>query len=367
MADKLVMGYWDCKYCGSKGIEGTKRECPHCGRPRGEGVKFYLGSDKRYLTKEESKNKGKGEDWFCEFCETLNSATVSVCESCGAPRETDSKTYSTMKNESRESSGEVETPEEEEAGTGNSFIQDLPNHENNVLGNIALALVLPLLMLCLMSVINLAKPKTATFLINSVNWQTTQDVEEYKTVHESDWHVPKGGRVTQKATELFGYNTVVDHYKTVTKSRQERVLDHYETKYSYHNNGDGTFIEKSHQEPVYRTETKYYTEQEPVYRQDPIYKTKYYYDIDKWVVTDTLVLRGNKGLDQFRFAKVEVTDKKRAGAKGTKYTCSATFTDGKKEGEKQTFILDDEIYKKLAKDAKVKCKYSGGRILEVLE
>ena len=46
MADKLVMMYWDCSSCDSRGIEGTKRECPHCGNPRGKDVKFYNFADK---------------------------------------------------------------------------------------------------------------------------------------------------------------------------------------------------------------------------------------------------------------------------------------------------------------------------------
>ena len=37
---KLVMGYWDCPYCSTKHIEGTKRECPSCGKPRGQEVLY---------------------------------------------------------------------------------------------------------------------------------------------------------------------------------------------------------------------------------------------------------------------------------------------------------------------------------------
>lgn len=55
---KLVMGYWDCPYCSTKHIEGTSRECPSCGKPRGQEVKFYMDGV-RYLSTEESRTKGK--------------------------------------------------------------------------------------------------------------------------------------------------------------------------------------------------------------------------------------------------------------------------------------------------------------------
>ena len=60
------------------------------------------------------------------------------------------------------------------------------------------------------------------------------------------------------------------------------MIDHYNTEYSYSDNGNGTFTEHTKQVPVYKTEYYEETHQEPVYRQDPVYATKYYYDIDKW-------------------------------------------------------------------------------------
>ena len=29
---KIVVGRWDCSYCGTKGIRGSERECPNCGK-----------------------------------------------------------------------------------------------------------------------------------------------------------------------------------------------------------------------------------------------------------------------------------------------------------------------------------------------
>jgi len=29
---RIVMGYWDCEYCGTHKIKGTLHDCPNCGR-----------------------------------------------------------------------------------------------------------------------------------------------------------------------------------------------------------------------------------------------------------------------------------------------------------------------------------------------
>lgn len=54
---KIVVGRWDCSYCGTKGIRGSERECPNCGRPRGEDVKFYVDDPKDYVPEDEAKAK----------------------------------------------------------------------------------------------------------------------------------------------------------------------------------------------------------------------------------------------------------------------------------------------------------------------
>ena len=379
MADKLVMMYWDCSSCDSRGIEGTKRECPHCGNPRGKDVKFYMKSGKvRYLNEEESKTKGKGEDWLCSYCETLNSALSDNCQSCGHPRDEDSQSYSTI--EQRRSKEEEEgyrlAQEFIDKDKGNTDIGSFgrsPNYNNqrpnNSLTRFLPMLILPLLLvMCIILGIKACSPKTSTFQVNEVTWETYQKVEVYKTFHESDWTVPAGGRVTSTRSEIYDYEKVLDHYEDVQKSRQVKVFDHNETKKEYIDNGDGTATEKTYEVPVYRYDTEYYTEKEPVYRKEPIYKTKYYYDIDRWTVDDVLKLKGTKGIDEIKYAEVKETDKKRMGSRGIGYSCVMTFLDDdKKKNEKKTFSISEEIYNKLEKDKKVMCKYWGDTIQEVLE
>ena len=52
-------------------------------------------------------------------------------------------------------------------------------------------------------------------------------------------------------------DAVVDHYEMQEVERSRQVLDHYETYYTYEDDGNGQMIEVPHERPVYRTE--YYT------------------------------------------------------------------------------------------------------------
>jgi hypothetical protein len=114
------------------------------------------------------------------------------------------------------------------------------------------------------------------------SWESTNNIEQEKTVRESDWSIPPDGRVLYTQEEVHHYDSVFSHYETVTVTKSQRVLDHYEVSHYYTDNGNGTFTEHQMSTPVYRTE--YYTEdeQQPVYDQVPVYKTKYYYEIDQW-------------------------------------------------------------------------------------
>ena len=87
---------WDCPYCDKKEIRGDTAVCPACGRPRGQ-VKFYMKgqaqnqerraddvADIEYVDEEKAKYVNRNPDWYCSFCETLNSDNAETCRSCGA-------------------------------------------------------------------------------------------------------------------------------------------------------------------------------------------------------------------------------------------------------------------------------------------
>jgi hypothetical protein len=111
------------------------------------------------------------------------------------------------------------------------------------------------------------------------------------------------------------------------------VQDGYDTKYK--DLGNGQFEEI--QVPRYRTEYEEETYEEPVYRSVPVYKTKYYYDIDKWIKVTTADTCGkdhepywkDTGLEK-NVADPAYGDRREGEHKGTYY---AIFKD--KKGNKQ--------------------------------
>jgi hypothetical protein len=81
-------GRWDCPSCGSTAIYGRHVDCPGCGKPRPQGVRFYLTDNAPVVTDPERLREAlAGADWICEHCEASNRATLSHCGGCGAGRD----------------------------------------------------------------------------------------------------------------------------------------------------------------------------------------------------------------------------------------------------------------------------------------
>ena len=237
---KLVMGYWDCPICGNKEIRGDVTNCPSCGRARGD-VKFYVKgyTEGQSLRKEElqqfeeldekkAEEMGDNPDWYCSFCNSLNSDKADVCSNCGATRADSEANYfdRLKKKQEQEAAEQAARPQ---------VAEKAPKRSRS-----------------LFTVLLFFRPETGT------------------------------------RREIHHYDSVLDHYETVEVQRSRSVYDHDE--YTMVDNGNGTFREVSH--PVYRTEYYTDTEERPVYRQEPRYATKYYYDIWRWTPSRDVVASG---------------------------------------------------------------------------
>ncbi|MBD8925671.1 MAG: hypothetical protein EGR89_06750 [[Eubacterium] rectale] len=300
MADKVVKGYWDCPYCSSREIDGLVDFCPNCGVHKPKDVKYYLKGnvttnttyskskvqdsdvlsekelEKAGISKEECD--GKYKEWVCDFCGSLNNWADNVCSSCGSQKDESDTLYG----------GEKKSGEEpaEQQHTANSQDKEQLSVWDKIksffVKNRKVAAIVTVI-IAVLSVMFFPYKKVVT--VKSFAWERNISLEEYRTVQESDWNVPEGGRVYDEKTEIKSYVSVVDHYETVWETKTREVFDHNETSTTYSDNGNGTFTEHTTTTPVYRTETYQESHEEPVYRQDPVYATKYYYDIDKWVDT----------------------------------------------------------------------------------
>ena len=173
--------------------------------------------------------------------------------------------------------------------------------------------------------------KTAGDLnVTALNWVRSINIEENRMFSESGWELPDGAKQTDAKKELHHYDQVLDHYEDVQVRRSRQVVDHYETYYTYSDNGNGTYSEIPHERPVYTTE--YYTEtvKQPVYRSVPRYATKYYYDIWRWTPSRDVTASG----DDHNAAWPEYTlaENEREGQRTETYRFTVEHTEKKKEG-----------------------------------
>ena len=304
-----VWFYWDCPYCGSM-IQGKHRECPNCAAPIPNDVKYLPPDDPRVIR---ALKEGKvildtgaeihmdengirsevvkaseeriGENWLCESCGSQNPATVQNCIGCGAPKGT--KTYF---NQTDQWKKEQSTPHIQPVSQP---LPQMPKLRFSFFNFKLLKLLLAAVILIPL-LIWLFKPVDRKAEVVGFRWERSIAVEKYTLCHENGWSAPSGARVTRTNQEIHHYDQVVDHYETRTRQVAEQVLDGYDTSYRDLGNGQGEVV----QTPRYRTEYRTETYEEPVYRQELVYRTKYYYDIDKWV-HDTDLRTGGDGHEPY--------------------------------------------------------------------
>ena len=183
-----VMGYWDCPMCQTKKILGTERNCPNCGMPRGEDVKFYMDGPEVKLTEEQQKKKGKGADWMCEYCGGYNSALDTVCVSCGAERS--GKDYFEIRKAKEKKQAEKQAEKDQEKKELDDAIRNKKKAEVKKKRKKKLLIGLFIFLLITAGLMFLGRSKEYQVTLADKYWQSSVDVEKYAEVYESDWTLP---------------------------------------------------------------------------------------------------------------------------------------------------------------------------------
>lgn len=297
---RILEGFWDCKYCGTKRIGGSLRQCPNCGKARGDDTTFYLDTTKnRYVPEEQAAKINKNPDWICNYCGQLNSDDDDSCVFCGAPRTTENLNYF----ENKEKQKETEKPKNENytpaySSTTRDYsseplsFSDYSSEFKSTFSCISsffaetwkTMLIVLLIAVSIFSIFWFLRPKEYDITVNELSWERCINVERYQTVDESDWYLPSDGRLLYTREEYSHSEQVLDHYETKTRQVAKEYISGYETYVSgYRDLGNGYFEEITDQRPIYETYYETETYQEPVFRSESVYRTKYYYEIDKWL------------------------------------------------------------------------------------
>ena len=291
---RMVMGYWDCPFCGNQGIAGNVMNCPACGRARGD-VKFYMKGvgenetreanetgDIEYLNEQQAQEIGKNPDWYCSFCNSLNKDNAAFCSNCGASRADSESNYfdQLKKRQEKEAAEKAAQPQPR-------IQQQKPSRKP-----LLILLVLVLAVVGFFTYMN-GNATKGNLQVTDIAWSRSIPVEQYQEFREEGWSIPQGGTELSSGQKIHHYDQVLSHYENVDVQRSRQVLDHYETYYTYSDNGNGSFSEVEHQRPVYKTE--YYTEtvSQPVYVSVPRYSTWYIYSIWRWTQVRTETASGS--------------------------------------------------------------------------
>lgn len=310
---RIIEGFWNCKYCGTEKIRGGIRECPNCGKARDEDTIFDFDKQNiSYVSEEESIHINRNPDWLCEYCGQLNSDDDKFCVSCASPRTEENLNY--FENRSKKEKEEEllkEKQYERQDISSNSFesLSTLLDNSDAFSNNRSTEnffsfkkffsihmypiLITLLIIIGLAGLIFLFIPKEQEITVEQMSWQHSIEIEKYQTVEESDWSLPTNARLQYSQKEFSHYEQVLDHYETKTRQvAKERISGYEEYVSDYRDLGNGYFEEITSSRPIYETYYETETYQEPVYRDEAVYRTKYYYEIDKWLYERSVITSG---------------------------------------------------------------------------
>jgi hypothetical protein len=112
---------------------------------------------------------------------------------------------------------------------------------------------------------------TTNMPIDHLEWKVLAKVQELQPMEESGWTVPEGAVVYKTQEEVKTHKVVGYKTKYRTEEYQEKIGYYLPTW-----------------RPRYETRTRKVAYKEPIL--EPVYATRYYYTIERWVNTKTVVL-----------------------------------------------------------------------------
>ena len=395
---KIFVGYWDCPYCGTNDIAGDVYDCPNCGKARDDDIVFHPNphsgnhQPRRYVSPNSDayRRATAGPDWTCSYCDSNNPANIQVCRKCGHSKDESDKNYFEHHPErhnviipvSHEAGDDQIRKNDDDDDDDDSYplsispptsIKPYNRHQQSRRRRIDFPLrdidtprispprkevsIFAIIAIIFIGIIFLLVPKERTITVTDIDWERSIAVEEYRTVRESDWYVPSGGRVVYTQSEIHHYDHVLDHYESVTKTRQVITGSHEEVV-GYRDLGNGHFEEITRTVYDYGTET--YTEMEPRYVDVPVYQTKYYYDIERWVYDHTVTAKAHD--KEPYWPEVTLAQNQREGGQRETYGLSAIYKD-----KESHYVLDYDPWRYVSIGDELHVKVHVTGYIEILD
>lgn len=340
----IIEGYWNCPYCGTKGIQGSHRSCTYCGKVRDDNTTFYMKETNNYVPAEKAKNISKSPDWVCSYCNQLNSDEKNSCDSCGAVRTGEELNYFEYKRKQNQRIA-------------------LSRNGGKPAGIYKPKLIAILILVFVMASsviygIGSALSSTKEVTITSFSWSRNIEISQKTRMEDSGWTLPKDARVIDTKKEFYKNEKIVDHYETKTRQVTKQKITGYETYVSGHKDlGNGYFEEETSQRPIYETYTEEETYEEPVYREEPVYKTKYYYEIDKWVHKRNVETSGTDKKPYWGDEKL--ADNERVESKSEKYKIKTQDYDENAE----EYVVSFDKWNSLEEGSKIEVNKASNDII----
>ena len=204
-------------------------------------------------------------------------------------------------------------------------------------------------------------PKPQEITVQGLSWQRSIDIERYQTVEESNWSLPTGARLLYSQEEFSHYEQVFDHYETKTREvSKERVIGYEEYVSGYRDLGNGYFEEITSSRPIYETYYETETYDEPVYRDEAVYRTKYYYEIDKWLYERSVKTSG-KDKNPY-WGEVKLSSDERISSKRETYSIIGLNKKGKEKSI--TLSYEDWNSLKVGETVTLNVSFGYGEIVE---
>lgn len=219
--------FWDCEYCGADKLLGkTHRHCPQCGAAQDPSSRYFPPEEEKVAVQD---HVYFGADWKCASCDTPNSNASAFCGNCGTPKDGAKKVGLAHEKEAPPAPPPApEEPKKSGGGGGRGML---------IFGCLG-AVVLGFVVLCGLATF---WNRTDAATVTSHTWSRSVQIQEYKSVSETDWcdEMPSGAedvRTTQKQRDT------------------KKVPDGEDCETKNVDNGDGTFRQEEECTTRYREE-----------------------------------------------------------------------------------------------------------------